>query len=53
MDGNGLKWMEMARMVKTAHMAKPTKMAKIAKYSQKWSKMIENGWNCIDMDGNR
>ena len=31
MDGNGLKWMKMARMVKTAHMAKPIKMAKIAK----------------------
>ena len=31
MDGNGLKWMEMAEMVNTAHMAKPAKMVKIAK----------------------
>ena len=46
MDGNGMKWMEMARMVKTGHMAKSAKMAKIAKIaknSQKWPKMVENG----------
>ena len=52
MDRNGMKWIEMARMVKTAHMAKPAKIAKIAKNGQKQPKMVENGWNWIDMDGN-
>ncbi len=40
MDGNGLKWIELAEMVKTAHMAKPVKMAKNC---QKWPKMAKNG----------
>ena len=31
MDGDGLKWIEMARMVKAAHMAKPAKIARNSK----------------------
>ena len=43
MDGNSLKQIEIARMVRIAHMTKPAKMAKIAKNGQKWPKMVENG----------
>ena len=38
LDENGLKWMEMTKMVKIAHMAK---MAKMVKNGWKWMKMAE------------
>ena len=43
MDGNGLKWMKMARTVITAHIAKPAKLAKMVKNGQKWPKTARNG----------
>ena len=47
MDGNGLKWIELAEMVKTAHMARPAKMVKMAKNGQKWPKMAKLLFSCI------
>ena len=49
MDGNGLKWMEMAKMVKTAHMVKPAKMAKIVKNGQKWPKMTQLDYHMVKL----
>ena len=48
MDKNGLKLMEMAKIVKLAEIVK---IAKMAKNGQKQPKLVENGWNWIDMDG--
>ncbi len=54
MNGNGLKWMEMAGMVKLLiwpNRQKQPKQPKMAKNVQKWPKMVENSWSQIDIDG--